>query len=182
MKVLKQGLILATFGVLVLGLQGCDTFYSDHYGYGYNADYDNYYRDNRSNRYNRYHRGNRYYGRGRRGGRVHVPQSYHFSNAPSPTKHKQRDKQWVNSQNPGAYTIQLGQGEKASDVAKQLSTAPKSERRAQVKYNQNGKTYYRGVYGSYPNRQAAEEALQQLPASVRDKAGVKSWNNVQQGG
>lgn len=112
---------------------------------------------------------------------VTVPESYHVGASHSPTPHTDRDKEWVNSQNSQSYTIELADGEKASDVAKTLQKAPKSERMAEVRYQREGKAYYKGVYGTYPSYEAAQEAMKSLPAEVKQNAGVKTWGSVQSG-
>ncbi len=110
---------------------------------------------------------------------VVVPESYHVGVAHAPTPHTDRDKEWINSQNAQSYTIELADGEKASDVANTLYKAPKSERKAEVKYQRNGKEYYKGVYGTYPSYEAAQEALKTLPDEVKQNAGVKTWGSIQ---
>lgn len=108
-----------------------------------------------------------------------VPESYHVGAYHSPTPHTDRDREWVNSQNPQSYTIELADGDKAATVAKTLYEAPKNERMAEIKYLRDGKTYYKGLYGSYPSKEAAEQALSALPADVKQSASVKEWNAVQ---
>lgn len=110
---------------------------------------------------------------------VIVPETYHVGSYHSPARAKDRDRNWVQSQNPGGYTIELATGSKASQVAGKLHKAPKSNRRAQVKYQQNGQAYYKGVYGSYSSYQAAQQALNNLPDDVRQGAQIKSWGSVQ---
>ena len=84
-------------------------------------------------------------------------------------------------QNAQGYTIELADGDKAAQVAGALYKAPKNQRTAEVKYQQGGKTYYKGLYGSYPSYDAAQQALSTLPADVKQKAGIKSWGSVQHG-
>lgn len=110
---------------------------------------------------------------------VVVPETYHVGSSHNPTSFKSIDKSWASQQNPNTYTIELANGEKASGVANTLQKAPKSERRAQIKYQQGGKTYYKGVYGTYPSKEAAQKALQSLPEDVRGSASVESWGSVQ---
>jgi len=112
---------------------------------------------------------------------VVVPESYHVGVNHSPTSHTDRDKTWVNSQNSQRYTIELADDEKPSEVANTLYKAPRSERMAEIQYQRDGKTHYKGVYGSYPNYEAAQEALKSLPEDVKQKAGVKTWGSVQSG-
>jgi septal ring-binding cell division protein DamX len=109
---------------------------------------------------------------------VVVPESYHIGATISPTPHTDRDREWVNNQTNG-YTIELASGDKASEVANTLFKAPKNQRTAEIKYQKDGKTYYRGVYGTYPTSEAAQEVLKSLPPDVAKDAGVKSWSNIQ---
>jgi septal ring-binding cell division protein DamX len=111
---------------------------------------------------------------------VVVPDSYHVGEYHSPVSFKDRDKGWVSSQNPQGYTIELADDQKASKVAQKLYKAPKNDRMAQVRYQKNGKPYYKGVYGTYNSPEAAQKALDQLPAELKQGAGVKSWGSVQE--
>lgn len=111
---------------------------------------------------------------------VTVPDSYHVGEYHSPVSFKDRDKTWVSSQNPQGYTIEVAEGEKASQVAQKLYKTPKNDRMAQVKYQANGKPYYKGVYGNYPDAASAQKALDALPAEVKQGASVKNWGAVQQ--
>lgn len=111
---------------------------------------------------------------------VNVPNSYHVGEYHSPVSFKDRDRTWVSGQNPQAYTIEIAEGDKASQVAKQLYKMPKNDRMAQVKYQANGKPHYKGVYGTYPDVQSAQKALDALPSDVKQGASVKNWGAVQQ--
>ena len=111
--------------------------------------------------------------------KVVVPESYHVGSYHSPASHKDRDRSWVNQQHPGAYTIELADGDKASQVAGVLYKAPKKNRMAQVKYYRGGKTYYKGLYGSFPSYDAAQEALNTLPADIKQRANIRPWTSVQ---
>lgn len=108
-------------------------------------------------------------------GSVVVPQSYHVGMG-APESAKDVDKNWVDSQNPQSYTIELTHGDKASQVAGVLYKAPKNERTAEVKAN-NGN--YKGLYGTYPTYEAAQEKLNSLPDDIKQNAGIKTWSNVQ---
>jgi len=110
---------------------------------------------------------------------VVVPESYHVSALHGPTSPKDLDKTWIDSQNPQSYTIELADSDKPSQVASALSKAPKNEHMAEVKYQNQGKTYYKGLYGTYPSYDAAQQALKVLPDDVKQGAGVKAWENVQ---
>jgi hypothetical protein len=106
---------------------------------------------------------------------VVVPNSYHVGQG-SPESSKNLDRTWVNSQNPQSYTIEIARDRKPSTVARALYKVPKSERSAEVKTT-NGN--YKGLYGSYPTYEAAQEKLNSLPDNVKQGAGIKSWGNVQ---
>lgn len=97
----------------------------------------------------------------------------------NPASHKDLDRSWVKNQNPQSYTIELANGEKASQVAGKLYKAPKADRRAQIKYYENGKVGYKGVYGSYPSYEAAQKAMNNLPDELKQGAGIKNWSSVQ---
>lgn len=109
-----------------------------------------------------------------------VPESYHVGSTRSPIASKDLDKTWVTSQNPASYTIQIAEGDKAARVAGTLQKAPKNERMAEVKYQHDGKEYYKGLYGTYPNQEAANKALNALPDDVKQGAAVQTWGSVQQ--
>ncbi|KTD25859.1 MULTISPECIES: SPOR domain-containing protein [Legionella] len=111
---------------------------------------------------------------------VSVPDSYYAGSYRSPTSHKDLDRNWVSSQNPNGYTIELGESEKASQVAGKLYKAPKNNRMAEVKYNRGGKNYYKGVYGSYSNYEEAQKALNNLPPELKQSAGIKNWGSIQE--
>ncbi len=112
-------------------------------------------------------------------GNVNVPDSYHVGEYHSPVSFKDRDRNWVSSQNPQGYTIQVADDEKASRVAQKLYKAPKNDRMAQIKYQRNGKSYYKGVYGTYSSQEAAQKALDELPPDIKQGAGVTPWGNIQ---
>lgn len=111
---------------------------------------------------------------------VVVPESYHVGSHHAPVPHHERDKTWVSSQSPQSYTIEIADSEKPSEVAKQLFSAPKKEHTAEVEYYHNGMVHYKGLYGSYPNYDAAQKALETLPSDLKQKAGIKSWQTIQE--
>lgn len=110
---------------------------------------------------------------------VKVPEGYHVGSDHSPASFKDREKSWVNRQNPQNYTILLDDNEKASEVASTLQKAPKDARKAEIKYERGGKRYYKGVYGTYPSYESAQKALNSLPDDLKQNAGVKTWGSVQ---
>lgn len=109
------------------------------------------------------------------GNQITVPNSYYSGGYNSPEPSQTRDEQWVSRQNPNGYTIQISQGNKAYQVAKDLMKAPKSNRTAAVPTASG----YVGVYGSYPTYEQAQHAYDNLPANLRKNATIKSWGSVQ---
>ena len=107
---------------------------------------------------------------------VVIPNSYHIGTMGGPTSSKSIDKSWAQSQNPNSYTIEVASDQKPSRVASVLYKAPKSERTAEVKTN-NGE--YKGLFGTYPTYEAAQEKLNSLPDDMKQNASIKKWNNVQ---
>jgi SPOR domain len=112
--------------------------------------------------------------------KVVTRKSYYLGENHLPTSHKDVDRDWVEAQSPNDFTIEVAEDEKAAMVAGKLHQAPKRERSAEVKYYRDGKYYYKGVYGSYSNREEAQKALNSLPAEIKQGAGVKNWNSVQE--
>lgn len=110
---------------------------------------------------------------------VVVPDSYHVGKYHSPVSHKDRDRQWVNRQNPSGYTIEVADDTSAAEVAGKLHKVPKNDRKAQIKYQQGTQTHYKGLYGSYPSFDAAKKALESLPADLKNRANIKTWGSVQ---
>ena len=110
---------------------------------------------------------------------VAAPETYNVNNFRTPISFKESDQNWVTSQNPQGYTIELAEGDKASKVAQVLYKTPKNNRTAQVQYERDGKTYYKGVYGSYGTATEAQKALNGLPPEIRNSASVVHWGSVQ---
>jgi len=145
-----------------------------------NTVYTNYVYDDRQFYPQGYYQRNEYSSSYSSGQSVEVPESYHVGAYHSPVSSKDRDRSWVEGQNPQGYTIEVADEEKAAQVANKLYKAPKADRMAQVKYQRNGKPYYKGLYGTYDNAEAAQKALDSLPAEIKQGAGVKNWGSIQQ--
>lgn len=112
-------------------------------------------------------------------GRINVPDSYHIGAYRSPSSAKDQDRNWVSAQNPSGYTIEIADDAKASQVAKKLYQIPKNDRMAEIKYQRDGKEYYKGLYGSYSSQEEAQKALSTLPNDVKQNAGIKNWGSIQ---
>lgn len=92
---------------------------------------------------------------------------------------KNIDVTWVQQQNPGALTILVATEEQALPVGMALTQTPKDQRSAALRYERNGRMQYSGVYGSYSDKEAAEQAIQNLPESLKNNARVVSWSEMQ---
>ena len=108
-----------------------------------------------------------------------VSPGYHLSESSTPVGHTDRDKSWVSSQDPAGYTIEMGRGSRPAEVAKALYQSPKSQRGAQLIYQENGQSKSTGVYGTYKTREEADAALAKLPSDVRGNAKISNWSDVQ---
>lgn len=171
---MKHSTLFWVLGLCTVGLSSCVS-YQENYTPGYQAYvYDNSQLYPQGN-YRMLHSDERNQGNQA----INVPDSYHVGEYHSPVSFKDRDRNWVSSQNAEGYTIEVADDEKASQVAEKLYKAPKSDRMAQVKYQHHGKTYYKGVYGTYNNAKEAQKALDALPEDIRNGAGVKSWGSIQ---
>ncbi len=175
---MKNKTRLFVVSLCVAGLSSCSSFYEEGgsaYSYGHGSSYPQ----------GQYPEGRYVEGQADGGGQVkkpvEVPNSYHVGEYHSPTRHKNRDRNWVNSQNPMGYTIEVADDEKPSDVASKLQKAPANDRKAAVKYEKGGKTHYKGVYGTFNSYQEAKKALENLPEDVKAGAKVKNWGSVQGG-
>ncbi len=111
---------------------------------------------------------------------VVVPESYHVGPNASPMSSKDRDRNWVSNQNPMGYTIVIADNEKANRVAGALQKAPKNEHMAEISYQNGGRAFYKGLYGSYADYESAQKALNNLPQDLKQDAEIKSWSSVQQ--
>lgn len=167
---------LLILGICMTGLTACSSMQQTTY-----TRYINYqpYRYVDTNYYPQSYEGGTNYDEQRERSEVHVPESYHVGSYHSPTSHKDIDKTWVNSQSPHNYTIEIADSEKPALVAGKLYKVPKSDHQAEIKYYRNGKSYYRGVYGSYNSYDEAQRALNNLPADLRQGASIQSWDKVQ---
>lgn len=116
------------------------------------------------------------------GREVSVPESYHVGAYRSPASPKERDREWVNNQSPQNYTIEIANDPKASQVAKKLYQAPKTNRMAEIPYQRDGMKYYKGVYGSFSSKEEAQKALEALPEDIKQSSGIKTWGSVQSAG
>lgn len=75
---------------------------------------------------------------------------------------------WVASQSPNHYTLQLVSLSSESSVKKFVAElAPLGQETGYVRYEAKGAIRYAALLGVYPSRGAAEQARSQLPAHLR---------------
>jgi DamX protein len=91
-----------------------------------------------------------------------------------------RDEAWVLAQDPGRYTIQLAAGQNR-DAAQRFSTVHGLRGQFAVfRTRQQGKDWYVLVYGSFPDRDAASQALENLPPYARTaRPWPRSFKSIQ---
>lgn len=178
---MKNKLCIIGLGICILTLSACSTVdgyqndymhYTSYQPYGVHYGTTQFYPPS-------YEGGVNYYDSSQSASTANVPDSYYAGSTHSPVSHKDIDRQWVSNQNPQSYTIEMADSEKPSQVAGKLYKAPKTDRRAQVKYYRDGRSYYKGVYGSYNSYEEAQKALQSLPEEVKQGAGIKNWGQIQ---
>lgn len=173
-KIQQFTLVVIAAGLASCGMNNSDTLYTSYIYKPYGYDETQYYSPQT-------YRGGADYNFGTPSSHgVTVPDSYHVGAYHSPTPHKDRDKHWVQSQNPQGYTIEIADEEKAASVARKLYQVPKNDRAAEIQYQKDGKPYYKGVYGTFNTQDEAIKALENLPESLKKGAGVRNWGAVQQ--
>lgn len=96
-----------------------------------------------------------------------------------PRSVKDLDEEWVMAQAPQSFTIELIQAEKPYLVAAVMNKAPKNEHIAALKYQNSGKNWYKGLYGSFPSYEAAQTAFETLPEDLKGSARIKSFEAAQ---
>jgi DamX protein len=83
-----------------------------------------------------------------------------------------RDNIWLKTQRPGDYTLQIMGGRREAAI-RQFAAANRLEGPSAILHTvRDGKPWYVLLYGAYPSRAAASQALAQMPAAVR---AAKPW-------
>ncbi len=79
---------------------------------------------------------------------------------------------WLKTQRPGDYTLQILGGRREAAI-RQFAAANRLEGPSTIlQTSRDGKPWYVLLYGAYPSRAAASQALAQMPATVR---AAKPW-------
>lgn len=73
------------------------------------------------------------------------------------------------------YTIQLLAASQENEINHYIQTHDLGGKTVSYRANRNGKDWYILTYGVYKTRQDAEEALEELPGTLR---GLKPWVNT----
>lgn len=83
-----------------------------------------------------------------------------------------RDNAWLKTQRPGDYTLQILGGRREAAI-RQFAAANRLLGPSTIlQTTRDGKAWYVLLYGAYPSRAAASQALAQMPATVR---AAKPW-------
>lgn len=83
-----------------------------------------------------------------------------------------RREQWVLSQRPDSYTLQIGSVTREGDIRKFLHDAGIEAEAAYIEVEIDGVTRYNAFYGVYESYTAANQAVAELPPELR---GVRPW-------
>ena len=97
----------------------------------------------------------------------------------TPISSKNIDIVWAQQQLPGHYTIIISQDISAAHVAMALHQAPKTARMAEIKIQSRGSVMYLGVYGTYINYEAAQQALNIYTETMKSSGVIKTWSEIQ---
>lgn len=85
-------------------------------------------------------------------------------------------KNWLSSQNPEYYTLQLFSTENEKFIKKHIAQNDLSDKADY--FRTNGSTYAL-VYGAYPTKDAAEQAIKQLPRQlIAGKPWIRSFKSI----
>lgn len=77
-----------------------------------------------------------------------------------------KGRDWIAAQNPRHFTLQLIGGSKETAVIQFIKRYKLEAQAAYYTTQRNGQPWYAVVYGSYPDREAARQALARLPAAL----------------
>jgi hypothetical protein len=83
-----------------------------------------------------------------------------------------RREDWVLSQRSDSYTLQIGSVTDEADIIRFIKDHHIETEAAYVEVVINGVTRYNAVYGVFPNYQAANDAIESLPAGIKN---IKPW-------
>jgi DamX protein len=88
---------------------------------------------------------------------------------------------WIASQNPEHYTIQLVATRSEMAVSRFIEEHNLGGNTGYFTHQQDGATWYTLVYGSYPSRDAAKSAIATLPPTLRKASPwVRKFGDIQQ--
>ncbi len=92
-----------------------------------------------------------------------------------------RDSEWLAARPAGAYTVQLLAVENVESVQQVVEKHGLGEAAFTVRTERKGRPWYPLLWGQYPNRPAALEAIKRLPAPLRaGGAWARSFASLQQ--
>lgn len=91
-----------------------------------------------------------------------------------------RSREWLLSQAPDQYTIQLLAVENIESIQAYIKHHALAEDAFSLQITRNGKTWYPLLWRVFPNKSAATEAIKQLPEEIRKSgAWVRSFASLQ---
>ncbi|MGD9386126.1 MAG: SPOR domain-containing protein, partial [Thioalkalispiraceae bacterium] len=90
----------------------------------------------------------------------------------------QKDK-WILTQNPGDFTLQLFGTNKQTNAEEFIQQHRLGDEAGYFYSRDDGKDWYRVIYGAFPDKAAAQQAASSLPASLKVKPWVRRLDDIQ---
>lgn len=89
-------------------------------------------------------------------------------------------KLWIVQQNPSYYTLQLASSKNRALIEKYITENDLQGHAGYYESIRNGQAWYALVYGTYPNKGAAQAAVDSLPQALRKwKPWVRQYADIQ---
>jgi len=102
------------------------------------------------------------------------------TSAPPPARTQINNQPWVLAQDPGYFTIQLLSGTNPDAIPSYIEQRQLTGTLAVCGYRQKGQARVALLYGRFPDRQAAQAALDSLPPEVRKASPwIRQFRDVQ---
>ncbi len=102
--------------------------------------------------------------------------------AATPAPPGPRDATWIMRQSPEHYTLQLVSVSSAERAASYVTSQPDPGDFAVYRLQRDGRILHVVIFGSFPSREAAEQAARKLPASIGQvKPWLRTFGQVQAG-
>jgi septal ring-binding cell division protein DamX len=99
--------------------------------------------------------------------------------APAPPDNGIKGRDWISKQDPRHFTLQLASSVDETKIIHLIRKQRIERHAAYYSTRQNGRTWYSLVYGSFPNRSAAHQAMGKLPRVLRrNSPRIRSFRDI----